>query len=132
MNQKKQWKYYVPAIIWFCVIFRLCTMSGIDLPHMGLLEPDKFAHAGVHFILVSLTAWGAYKNGVSPKKMGKLFLLFALGSALYGMSLEFIQDTFFPGRSFDWFDAVANSIGAFLGMLVARKWYEKKPSIYVN
>jgi VanZ family protein len=126
MKPSIQWKYYVPALVWFGVIFRLCTMPGIDLPDLGLFEPDKIAHAGIHFLLVSFAAWGAYKNRVSLKKINLILLYFAVGSMFYGMSLEFIQETFFPGRTFDWFDALANSVGAFVGMLVARRWYQIK------
>jgi VanZ family protein len=121
-----QWKYYVPALLWFCVIFRLCTMPGIDLPDLHLIDADKIAHAGIHFLLVSFAAWGAYKNRVSVQKINYILLFFAIGATFYGMSLEFIQEAFFPGRIFDWFDALANSVGAFIGMLVARKWYQIK------
>jgi len=35
---------------------------------------------------------------------------------LFGMALEFVQGAFIPWRHFEWFDGVANAIGAMTGL----------------
>lgn len=55
-----------------------------------------------------------------------LFLLF-LWCSLYGLFMEFGQEIFTNHRTFDWMDALGNTLGAGVGWLainVLKKWFK--------
>lgn len=43
-------------------------------------------------------------------------------STTYGIGMEVVQYTFFPGRYFEFWDIVANISGAFAGVILFRKF----------
>ena len=51
-------------------------------------------------------------------------IIIALGvSIIYGIGMEVIQYTFFPGRFFEIPDIIANIIGSFLGLYLFKRYY---------
>lgn len=116
-------KYFIPAIIWFIVIFVLCAMPGKDIPHISFLEMlafDKWVHAGIFFVLVLFLMRGMKFTYL--RAAHSTALLFALAVAIpYGGLLEIMQGAFFQDRSADAYDFIANSFGAICGVLVYRK-----------
>jgi len=71
---------------------------------------DKWAHFGGYLLLGFLPCAGAR----SPK----LGILLALAAIPLGAALELGQH-FVPGRTPDWADAAANSVGVLVGLAVA-------------
>ncbi|HWY12971.1 MAG TPA: VanZ family protein [Bacteroidia bacterium] len=111
---------YKLAIAWALVIFGLCSMPGRFIPSvtwLELLSFDKWVHAGVFFILVSLL--GISVNIHQQNK--NLFYLYFLLSVMYGGLLEIMQAKVFSERSADWFDMIANSFGCLMALLLNRK-----------
>ena len=111
---------YKIAILWALIIFALCSMPGRLIPAVSWLELlsfDKWVHAGVFFVLVSLL-------GVSVKahqQNNKLFYLHFIFSVMYGGLLELLQAKVFSERSADWFDVIANSFGCLIALLLHHK-----------
>jgi VanZ like family len=108
-----------PAIIWSAVVFVLLAMPGSGLLNetwFSQVHLDKLVHAILFFILTWL--WVHYlKRG---KKMSTSLLLFiGVIATLYGIAMEYIQ--LHVGRDFSVGDMVADGVGAFLGVLIARK-----------
>lgn len=68
---------------------------------------DKILHFIAYFGLGLLGGAGW------PERRRSLLILMPL----FGLALEFIQGGFIPGRAFDWYDAVANAIGAYFGVM---------------
>lgn len=109
-------KYRLPALIWFLVIFALCSMPGKSIPHISWLELlsfDKFVHASIFFGLQILTM-RAFIFSPNFSKLKWLILLFCVA---YGGALEIMQSMFFSERSGDLFDFIANSFGCVCGLL---------------
>ena len=100
---------------WAIVILILSALPGRDLPKIDLFQADKIAHVLVYLVLFILLMY--WFSAVELKTAWvKAFVIVVL----YGMAMEFMQDTFFPERFFDWADAVANAVGAGLGIVIFR------------
>ena len=103
------------TIAWAIVILVLSALPGRDLPKIDLFQADKIAHVIVYMVLLLLLMYW-FKAAEVKFSVLKAFLIVSL----YGMAMEFMQDNFFPERFFDWSDAVANSIGAAVGIVIFR------------
>ncbi len=116
-------KGFIPAYLWAAVIFGLSVMSGVNLPEslFDLFQPDKVGHLVVYGVLVFLFL-RAFK--ISDRLTDKKVFWVVLGSALYGISLEIVQYTFFPGRFFEVLDIIANIIGSLTGWIFFKKFYK--------
>ncbi len=104
------------AISWTVLIAVLCLVSFSDLPTVKIKSADKYVHVTLHFVFVLL--WGFY---VSKEKRGipipKIVLL-VIASVLYGILIEFLQETLTTTRHADIYDVLANLTGAILALLV--------------
>lgn len=117
-------KYYIPAILWSLVILFLSTTGGINLPSSwwDLIAVDKVGHLVVYGFFSMLLLWAFIKNRKLPLK--KKEVIIALGiSIIYGIGMEVIQYSFFPGRFFEIPDIIANIIGSFLGLYLFKRYY---------
>lgn len=77
------------------------------LPPLG--GSDKFWHAGTYFVVM------AYFSQIYAPLQARLLIAVALISL--GVSIEFIQP--YVNRQFDWFDALANSVGVAAAFLLS-------------
>jgi VanZ family protein len=112
-------KYYLPALIWLAIISWLSVNSGTPMPKFDLFSADKLFHAAAYALLTALLFWGRSKSGPTPIPLHQQVLIFVLATG-YGAFMEWIQGTFFPNRSFEYDDMLANASGAFLAIIVAR------------
>lgn len=113
--------YFVLTLIWATVIFCLSTMPGQQLPRIDwLMTPDKFGHAGVYGIL-AVGLFFSFKSYFSETKHA-YYWPFILASS-YGVAMECVQYGFFPDRYFEFWDIVANIIGAFGALLLLKIIY---------
>ena len=109
---------WLPALLWGIVIFVLSLMPGGNADKMmfGIPHFDKIGHFGMY------AGWAFLVFGALPGKSVRFAFFFTL--LLCGMSgvlLEFGQLYLATGRSFEVADMVANTLGAFVGLLVAWK-----------
>ena len=114
-----KWKYYLPALIWLVIITWLSINSGTPMPKFDLFSADKLFHAAAYALLTLLILWGRSKSGPTPVPLYQLALIFVLVTG-YGAFMEWIQGTFFPNRSFEYDDMLANASGAFLATIMSR------------
>ena len=111
---------YKLAVLWALVIFGLCSMPGRFIPSVSWLELlsfDKWVHASVFFILVSLLGISV----VSHQQTKNLFYFYFILSVMYGGLLEIMQAKVFSERSADWYDMIANSFGCVIALLLHQK-----------
>lgn len=107
----------------------ICVLSLIpskSLPeiHFDLLAPDKLAHAAVYALLSFLTLLG-----FEQRTWRSIFWSFVLPTIL-GILLEICQYLFFPDRYFEFFDIIANILGAIIG-IIALIFYHKTLSVWI-
>jgi VanZ family protein len=104
-------KAYLPLFVWVIVITILSTMPGIQLPNFDLFSVDKLAHAFMYGTFVWLASWGFKRNTGRKPDFKEGFYIF-LAAAGYGVFMEWVQGTFFPGRFCELDDMIANTFGA--------------------
>lgn len=119
-------KYYIPAILWSLVILFLSTMGGINLPPSwwDYISVDKVGHLVVYGLFTLLLVLGFTQNRTLPLANNNRNI--ALGiSIIYGIGMEVVQYTFFPGRFFEIPDIIANIIGSILGLYLYKRFFNK-------
>jgi hypothetical protein len=138
----KNIKPYAPAIAWGIFIFALSVWPGKDFPQLDwgdLLSVDKLVHITFYALLTALILRGPsesenfkVKKGENARitvenrrKMSRFAVITALGCTAYGWFLEWFQENYCQDRLFDWFDGLANTIGA-LGALGVFIWRSRK------
>ena len=93
------------AIIWTLIILAVCTWPGQDIPDPPFPNFDKLVHGGMFVV------WAVLWLLPYPNKRKRIIVL---GMA-YGLGIEFYQQILPFDRTFDWWDAVADSVGVLLG-----------------
>lgn len=120
IKQLLQQHAYKLSIGWALLILGLCSMPGRFIPSTSWLEMlsfDKWVHAGIFFVLVSLLNFSVHFTHQNHT----LFYIYFLLSVLYGGALEIMQATVFSERSADWYDMIANSFGCVIALLFKNK-----------
>jgi VanZ family protein len=123
------WRHNRAAFAWAVLILILCGLPGSDFPKLTFLQwlrPDKI----VHLILFGTQCF-LFIRGFTLQSRFPGLKLHAQGWAVflsisYGAVVEVLQATIFIGRSGDVRDAIANSIGAVIGLYLYRKYGNNK------
>ena len=123
------YKKFIPGIAWFFLVLLLICLPGDDLPKaddwMSAIFFDKWVHAGLFFVLAFLFIKPIYKSTFTTKDKWITVYKIAVCVSIWGLTTEFIQKFFIPGRAFDLWDWAADSVGAILALVVCRKLYFK-------
>ena len=120
-------KYFYP-LIWFCLIVLASLTPSSRLPHINLFpQADKVIHfcmyLGFYFLLIPpFTFKKNYKRSY--------FFSFII-SVFIGLLMEYLQYLLAMGRSAEFFDVVADTIGVIAGisiyqLIIRNKRWEKK------
>ena len=99
-------------------------LSLIKIPHF-----DKFVHFTFYFTMVILGILAVREYFETPVKFKKVMVYVLLFAVAYGIIIEVLQYTLTSNRQGDILDALANTIGALLGMWVAKFLFSKKWSL---
>ncbi len=98
------------ALSWTVLILVLLSVPGKSIPRVAIFEFDKFIHAGLFFVLTTL-----WLNALAAKSIAKALVVLGFIIAFSFVS-EWYQGLLPFGRTADLFDAVADSVGALLGL----------------
>jgi VanZ family protein len=129
-NDTVRWQRFIPAVFWFLIVLALMCTPRKDLPDTKLLKIiflDKAVHFACFALLVILFYYPISKTGASPANKLNYLTRLAIAGVLWGITTELIQLFFIPGRSFDWFDWLADSLGAMAAFFAVR-WRIRKVS----
>ncbi len=99
------------AIIWTLLIFVGCLFPSQQLPHVAVPFIDKWTH----FVLFGgyTFLWLCAKPAYTTAYVIKLLVV----AVLLGCAIEVLQGNFtFLGRSMELLDAIADAVGALLGI----------------
>ena len=116
------WSRWLPVLGWAVLVLIGSTARikgpGIEVPGIGL---DKLVHFAIYFVLTVLLCRAVRRKSISLKRaLGYAFL----AAMTYGIVMECLQWAFFPGRSFELWDIVANISGSIAALLVLRNRME--------
>jgi len=108
------------AMLWALFILVLCGIPGRSIPHSSFLELlnfDKFVHASLFFVLITLTVRGFLLQLTYPLLQKYAKVIGGVVCIIYGGALEIMQGAVFEQRSADLLDFIANSFGVCMGIL---------------
>jgi VanZ family protein len=116
---KKRYWFLVPA--WAIIILILCGMPPKDVDEIKMFDfpfQDKIVHFGLYFVLAELIMAVLMLNTRLRQLRWASYAIAILSCLLYGWLIEVMQQNFFPGRSYELMDVVADTAGAVLGVLL--------------
>lgn len=124
----KKVRYFIPAVVWTIVILALTLMPASDIPNTFASRIpyfDKLVHCGIFAGFVLLWSIGIKRLG---NKHPMIYLArVILVAILLGLIIEILQKELVSlHRSFDWWDWLADCIGAFLGGAIFREIYRDR------
>lgn len=129
LNSKKvPFKEFWPGIAWFFVICFLVFLPGKDVPEidwLGKMQIDKLIHAGMFGSLIFLFCLPFFKVEISLKRKINYLIRICLAAIVWGITIEFIQKYFIPGRSFELLDWAADSTGVIIAFFFCKKIFIK-------
>lgn len=104
----------------FFVVFYIGCIAALsllppnDLPQIELFTgADKMIHFTMYFIFSLLFSW-TLKTELNYYRIFFIVLV----TVGWGILMEFLQLDMHMGRSFSWYDALANTIGVAFGILI--------------
>ena len=109
-----QYIRFVLLVIYVGCIAALSLLPPQDLPHIELFYgADKLIHLSMYLVFSMLACWSlkAEENTVR-------ILWIILITAGWGIFMEFMQLEMHAGRSFSWYDEMANAIGVLTGISI--------------
>lgn len=104
-------------LAWALVIAWLSLVPSPPSPDLGVLALDKVQHAAAYFVLCLLI--GQFVGGKGRHARGAWIRAWWM-TVLFGGLLEIAQDALTVSRTAEIGDLAADSVGAFLAVLVAR------------
>ena len=123
--------YRILFLSWLvCVTFAsLFSFNDDETSLISIPNFDKFVHFTFYFVMVILGVWAVREYLKTPKKISKVTLGVFLFAVSYGIIIEVLQHTLTVSREGDIWDALANTIGALTGILVAKSLFSSKWSL---
>lgn len=109
--------FKICAIFWTLLIFYLCLNDTPSLPIIPFENIDKIIHFVFYFVFVFL--WIMSLKHISLR----YFLIVLFIALLLGISIEFLQEKYTKNRAFDWYDIVANALGAITSFILVKSYH---------
>jgi VanZ family protein len=119
-------KFWFPVLLYCCIIFGVSSIPSVEMPPGIVPHLDKVIHAVEFGILAVLLARAVRITSLTAS----LPLVFAIAlyfTVFYGVTDEFHQ-SFVPGRSADFDDLLADTIGAAIAAAGYLFWQRKNNS----
>jgi VanZ family protein len=132
-KQKIPFKKFLPGIAWFFIVAVLTLMPGSDIPKVGWLDAipnfDKVVHAGLFGGIAFFFYLPYFKTSFSHRAKINYLIKLSVAVIVWGITVEFIQKFFIPGRDFELLDWAADSAGVvivFWFCVRILKYFEKR------
>ena len=115
--------YHLPVVVCAAVIIVVSSIPDLRAPEVKLVPFDKLAHF-VEYAVFAAVTYRSFSNLGQAVTVGIAFWLSALFLSVFAVSDEYLQH-FVPGRFFDWYDLIADVLGA-LVVLTLLRWRQKR------
>jgi len=109
---------FIISVLYTLVLLSLCLMSLNNLPKVTLNHADKIFHLSAYFIFTVL--WSFTFLLKFSFKIKRSILLATAFAILFGIFIEVLQGTYTSSRSFDYYDVLANTLGALIATIVLK------------
>lgn len=107
---------FVATLLYTSALALVCLIRLNNLPDVGVSFGDKIFHF-LAYALLMLLWFGTFFYNFNFKTKKAITWAFVF-SVVFGMVIEVLQGTVTDFRSFDVYDAVANTIGALLTAVI--------------
>ena len=109
-------KWALPIVLAYASFLTMASLMIIsDMPSFGFTFDDKIYHLIAYFIFTLLVF-----NYCNSKNYKNGFAISAGITIVYGIIIEVLQYVITTHRTFDVYDAIANTLGAILAVIVLR------------
>ena len=112
--------FKILAVSWTTLIFYFCLEEVPSVPKFTFQYKDKVAHFIFYFVFVYF-----WTKSLKTKYLNYILIVLFL-AVTTGILIEFLQENLTRNRTFDWYDVIANSIGAIAGFIYVKKFYAIK------
>jgi VanZ family protein len=110
-------RYQLPLFIWAAIIFWLSSLTTLPHIKIPIIDADKLAHMSVFFVFCWFSRRALFFQTALPiLKRWSLVCAFLL-TCLYGYFDE-VHQLYVQGRTYDYFDMLADAIGALLFVIL--------------
>ncbi len=116
---KKQLKLWLPPIGYALLIFALSSIKYASLPDLKIHIVDKLVHFCEYGTFGFILAWTFARLGWKNP-----YLWAALVASLYGATDE-LHQYYVPGRTMEFLDWVADTLGGINGSQIYRLWLKR-------
>jgi len=113
-----KFRFFIPAIIWLIVIGIASGYPGNTIPKVPVWQADKIVHITIYAILSFFLLIAFRKQYLIKNTRLRISLFIILFSISYGGLMEILQHYIFINRSGNWYDFLANGLGAILGVIL--------------
>jgi VanZ family protein len=124
---KKLFSFKFIALFYAVLIFVISSIPQITLPSLGFKWEDKVYHF-IEYSIFSFSLFLAFFKAKTDFFKKNLFLFSSLIGIIYAYSDEFHQ-RFVPGRSYDFYDFLADCLGIILIQAILwgyREWKNRR------
>lgn len=123
MNTRSVYRYRY-AILWAIFILFACGAQPGTLAKLRL--EDLFGYdKPIHAFLFGMQSWLLIKARLPVSNNSSKTILYAcMLSAIYGAGIELLQKWVFVGRSYDYFDMIANTLGCVIVYIIANQKFK--------
>jgi VanZ family protein len=111
-------KLYTPAIIWLFIILVISGYPGNHIPSLPVWQFDKLVHSIIYAILSFCLLIPYYRQYIKENRRLRIGLIIVFIGIFYGGFMELLQNYIFINRSGNWYDFIANMIGAIIGVIL--------------
>jgi VanZ family protein len=119
-------KWALPILILYVLALTAASLMIIsDMPSLGFSFDDKIYHAIAYFLLTLLVF-----NYCNVKRFKSSLVISAIVTIVYGIIIEVLQYVITTYRTFDIYDAIANTLGAILAVIMLK--YLLKTKVKMN
>lgn len=89
-----------------------------SIPKINFQYKDKVVHFIFYFVFVYF-----WTKSLKNKTLNFVLIILFLG-VITGIAIEFLQENFTNHRTFDWYDILANSVGAVVSFIYVKKFMQ--------
>ena len=107
-------------------VLSLISFSNTDVENIGIPNLDKLVHFTFYFVATILGCLFVRERTAGRMKMPKAALVFLVVNIIYGILIEIIQLSPNFTRDGNVYDAIANSVGALVGVGVVFMLFSEK------
>lgn len=120
---------FLPLITGFIIFIATCLVTPSQVPDMpGEVPWDKLVHFGMFFFLSAVSLVDYYRMHKGNPATFRWIVWGFLLPVLYGGAIELLQKYFFPSRSAEWGDWIADILGSLAAAIVIIISFRKRPS----